>query len=98
MRFSHFIASKIVPHDVVVYVGPAGTRGTQLAPPGTISVVDAPARAGRPARVRQILIFAAAFAASPRRRYASAARRSTSALRNSGYAPTLELLRMYFKR
>ena len=38
MRFSHFIASMMLPHAVEVNVGPWGTRGTQLAPPGTGAV------------------------------------------------------------
>src|SRR5688572_6768215 len=98
MRFSHFIASIRLPQDVDVKFGGEGTRGTQLAPPGATSLMLVPVSAGRPARVRVGFIFAIAFGMSLRRRYASAAKRSTSAFRNSGYGPTFDELRMYFRR
>src|SRR3970040_1931108 len=87
MRHSYLYASKIDPQATVVKLGPVGTRGMQLGP-GTMSFrLVAPASAGRPAPVREGLIFASALLVSQRRRYASAASRSTSAFRKSGYGP-----------
>ena len=60
MRSSYFIASHMLPQDVVVYVGAVGTCGTQLAPPGIGDVPSNAVIAGRPCAVRLWLISAAA--------------------------------------
>src|SRR5690625_3392391 len=71
MRFSHFIASMMLPHIVALY--PAlglGTRGTQLAPPGTGSSseeIPAPVNGARPLSARVLSIKAAASSNRPRR-------------------------------
>src|SRR6185503_7864078 len=95
MRFSHFIASKIVPQAVVLYAGGCGTLGTQALPPGTTSVrIAVTGIAGRLARVRVLLINGIAAATLPVRRYPSAASMSFSATAKKTYVPLPPLARI----